>query len=138
MARPSRYPDEFRREAVQMATVIGTVASVGTGVLTVNVGNLPLTATATTYTVNVSSTTKYQEPGVKPANFADVLVGDKVRAAGTLASPGTINAGTVFIYQAKVTGTVATVSAGGFMLTTAKGATVTVNVSGSTVYRGLG
>ncbi|HUC14595.1 MAG TPA: DUF5666 domain-containing protein [Acidimicrobiales bacterium] len=116
-------------------TTIGTVASVGTGVFTLNVANSPLTATATTYTVNVSSTTKYREPGVKPANFADVLVGDKVRAAGNLASPGTMNADSVFIYQAKVSGTVATVNAGGFTLTTAKDATVTVNVSASTVYR---
>ena len=117
-------------------SAIGTVASLGTGSFMLTIGSPTLTATATTDTVNVSSTTTYREPGVKPAKAADVLVGDKVRVTGVLASPGTIDATSVFIYQAKVIGTVATISTNSFTITTTQHATVTVNVSSTnTTYR---
>ena len=107
----------------------GTVASVGTS-------SFVLTLTAGTLTVDVSSATVYREPTVHRASFADVLAGEKVAVTGTQAGTGTINATTVMVRLAVRAGRVASLTVGGFTLTTAKGVSITVNVSSSTKFKG--
>ena len=108
---------------------VGTVASVGTS-------SFVLTLTAGTLTVNVSSATVYREPTVRRASFADVLPGEKVAVTGTQAGTGTIDATTVMVRLAVRAGRVASLTVGGFTLTTAKGVSITVNVSSSTKFKG--
>jgi hypothetical protein len=119
------------------ARVAGTVAAVGTDsfTLTVTPHSHHGTSTSTTVTVNVSGTTSYREPTVKSPTFADVLVGEKVAAKGTWASAGTLDATRVFIPLAVDSGRVASLTTGGFTIMTAKGVTVTVNVSATTKFR---
>jgi hypothetical protein len=93
-----------------------------------------LTVTAATITVNLSSATKYTEPGVPGASWSNLANGDKVNVIGAQAGGTTVNALWVAIPAVTDTGTVqGTPSATGFTLTTARGGTVTVNTSSSTV-----
>lgn len=110
----------------------GNVATVGTGTFTVTVAG---GASTTTETVDVSSTTKYSEPGVKGASIADILVGDKVRVTGESPTPGTVDASKVFVYMAKTVGKVTSVGTGSFVITGKHDATITVDVSSLTVYK---
>jgi len=84
--------------------------------------------------VNVASGTKYFEPGQGQTSpgISDVLDGDKVQVAGAPTGTGTFTASLVVVPLARNTGTVSAASANGFSLTT-RDATVTVNVSSSTV-----
>ena len=107
----------------------GTVASVGTG-------SFVLTLTAGTLTVDVSSATVYREPTVRSASFANVLAGEKVAVTGAQAGTGTIDATRVMVRLAVRAGRVASLTTGGFTLTTAKGVSITVNVSSSTKFKG--
>ncbi|HMD45200.1 MAG TPA: DUF5666 domain-containing protein [Acidimicrobiales bacterium] len=132
--------------------VVGTVASVGTDAFTVT----PL-AGGSPVTVDVSSTTKYREPGKTSASFADVTVGEHVAVAGTHTS-GAVTAKAVGILPAGSSwrppassfgpgqghhsgtpvafGTVASVGAGTFTVKPLwTSSPVTVDVSSSTTYR---
>jgi hypothetical protein len=114
---------------VPLVRAAGTVASVGTG-------SFVLTLTASTLTVNVTSATVYREPTVHQASFANVLAGEKVAVTGTQAGTGTIDATTVMVRLEVRAGRVASLTAGGFTLTTAKGVSVIVNVSSSAKFKG--
>lgn len=107
----------------------GTVAGVGTG-------SFVLTMTATTVTVNVSSATIYREPTVRSPGFANLLAGEKVVVTGAQAGTGTMDAATVFVRLAVRVGRVASLTSNGFTLTTAKGVSITINVSSSTKFKG--
>ncbi len=114
---------------VPAVRAVGTVASVGKG-------SFVLTLTAGTLTVDVSSATVFREPTVRSASFADVLAGEKVAVTGAQAGTGTIDATRVMVRLAVRAGRVASLSSGGFTLTTAKGVTINVNVSPSTKFEG--
>ncbi len=123
----------------------GTVSTVSSGGFQLSVearhGELPpvaLTPTALTITVNVSASTIYREPTVKSPSLSNVVAGDRVRVSGAQDGANTINALSVFIPLATYAGTVGTVGSTGFTLSTAKGATITVNVSSTTQFRGAG
>lgn len=107
----------------------GTVASVGTA-------SFVLTLTASTLTVDVSPATIYREPTVRSPALADVLAGEKVAVTGAQVGAGTIDATTVMVRVVVRAGRVTSVSAGGFTLATAKGASTTVDVSPSTKFHG--
>ena len=114
---------------VPLVRAAGTVASVGTS-------SFVLTLTAGTLTVDVTWATVYREPTVHRASFADVLPGEKVAVTGAQAGTGTIDATTVMVRLEVRAGRVASLTTGGFTLTTAKGVSVTVNVSPSTKFKG--
>lgn len=115
---------------VPAVRAVGTVASVGTS-------SFVLTVTASTVTVDVSSATIYREPTVRSPSFADVLAGEKVAVTGAQAGTGTMDATKVMIRLAVRAGRVTSPLANGeFTLTTAKGVTITVNVSPSTKFKG--
>ncbi len=119
----------------------GTVASVGTNTFTLT------KLDGTNVTVDVGSSTTYLDPGVTTPTIADVKVGDHVAVFGTdtnntvagtkvaiggpggpgghLGSGGTPPA---------AFGIVASVGTNTFTLTTLDGASVTVDVSGTTTY----
>jgi hypothetical protein len=69
----------------------GTVKSVGSGRFTLT------TPENTIVTVDVTSATKYQDPGKSSASLADVTVGQHVAVAGTDTSSNTVAATDVFI-----------------------------------------
>jgi endonuclease YncB( thermonuclease family) len=94
-----------------------------------------LTATSTTIAVGVTSNTRYFEPGQSPPSLANVLNGDTVRVSGVQAGTDAITALVVTVPMANDSGTVASLDATGFNLTTAGGNAVTVNISTSTRYR---
>ena len=114
---------------VPLVRAAGTVASVGTS-------SFVLTLTAGTLTVDFTSATVYREPTVHRASFANVLPGEKVAVTGAQAGTGTIDATTVMVRLEVRAGRVASLTPGGFTLTTAKGVSVTVNVSPSTKFKG--
>ena len=114
---------------VPLVRAAGTVASVATS-------SFVLTLTAGTLTVDVTSATVYREPTVHRASFANVLPGEKVAVTGAQAGTGTIDATMVMVRLEVRAGRVASLTTGGFTLTTAKGVSVTVNVSPSTKFKG--
>ncbi len=71
------------------STVQGTVASKTSTTIVVT------TTAGKTVTVDVSSTTRYSVRGVSSATLADVAVGDRIAADGSLNSDGSLNATTV-------------------------------------------
>ena len=81
----------FTATAVTIApsTVQGTVASKTPTTIVVTVG------AGKTVTVDVSSTTKYSVRGVASATLANVAVGDRIAAQGTLNADGSLNAAVV-------------------------------------------
>jgi hypothetical protein len=106
--------------------------------------------------VNVSTSTDLVEPGVSPASWADIAVGDKVVVVGMADATGTVDASAVIVPLAQETGTITTapgttaptsftiVSAAGAPVASAAvggapasttGSTVTVNVSTATKLR---
>jgi hypothetical protein len=129
-----------------VASVNGTTTA-GTCGTADTAGTFALTgAHSTTDTVNVSTTTTFEEHGVTTPTFANVCVGDKVGAFGMISS-GTVTATGVFVTPQAVFGTVASVNgtttagtcgtadtAGTFALTGAHSTTDTVNVSTTTTF----
>ena len=135
-------------------TAVGTVKSVGRDAFVVT------TTAGTTVTVDVSAKTTYRDPGAPSASLADVKVGDRVAVTGTETS-GKVVATRVAVIPAGragppsgaggpggsgpggsgagsapgAFGTVTSVGTDSFVLTTAAGTTVTVDVSSSTTYR---
>ena len=120
---------------------VGTVASVTAGTAP-GTGSFVLTLNATTLlTVNVSSATVYREPTVRSPSFSDVLAGEKVAVTGAQDGAGTVQATTVMVRLAVRAGRVLALSQtgtsmSGFTLATAKGPTITVNVTASTKFQG--
>jgi preprotein translocase subunit YajC len=121
---------------------VGTVKTVGTDTFTL------ATADGTVVTVNVSSSTTYDDPNVSSASFSNVTVGAHVAVFGTDAS-NTVTATKVMIggppfvkmgpggmggSPPAAFGTVKSVGSNTFTLTTFDGTTVTVDVSSSTKY----
>lgn len=84
-ARPSGMPGNPRLGAAAGTPVIGTVASKTDTSIVVT------TAAGKTVTVNVSSTTRYSVPGVTSATLANIAVGNRVVAQGTLNADGSLN-----------------------------------------------
>jgi non-canonical (house-cleaning) NTP pyrophosphatase len=129
-----------------VASVSGTSAAGTCGVADA-AGTFTLTsAHGATDTVNVSTTTTFEEHGVTTPTFANVCVGDKVGAFGMISS-GTVTATGVFVTLPVVFGTVASVNgtatagtcgtadtAGTFTLDAAHSTTDTVNVSTTTTF----
>lgn len=121
---------------------IGVVASLGTGSFTITEGSK-------TETVDVSTATVYEDNGVASPSFADVTVGARVAVAGTVPSPGTVDATKIRVLptasdatesstsRSHVDGTVSTIGAGSFAISEGS-ATVTVDVSATTVYQDEG
>jgi cyclophilin family peptidyl-prolyl cis-trans isomerase len=139
--------------------VFGTVASVN-GTSTTGTCGVAATAGAftlngfhaTTFTVDVSTTTTFSEHGVSAPTFANLCVGEEVGAFGMISS-GTVTATSVFVTPPPtpkphaVFGTVASVNgttaagtcgtadtAGTFILDAAHSTTDTVNVSTTTIF----
>ncbi|MGA2513922.1 MAG: DUF5666 domain-containing protein [Candidatus Limnocylindrales bacterium] len=81
----------FTATAVTIApsSVSGTVAGKTASTIVVT------TAAGKTVTVDVSSTTRYAVRGVSAATLADVAVGDRISASGTLNADGSLNATSV-------------------------------------------
>ena len=81
----------FTATAITIApsSVQGTVASKTTSTIVVT------TAAGKTATIDVSSSTKYSVRGVSAPTLADVAVGDRLVAQGTLNADGSLNATTV-------------------------------------------
>ncbi len=71
------------------STVVGTVASKTASTIVVT------TSDGKTVTVNVTSSTTYSVRGVSSATLANVAVGDRIAAEGSLNSDGSLNAATV-------------------------------------------
>ena len=131
-------------------SAFGTVKSVGADSFTLT------TPVAGTVTVDVSGATRYRERGQSSASLANVTVGEHVAVVGTDTS-GTVAATDVFIGRPggfhgrfdgpggwfaagrpSAFGTVKSVGADSFTLTTPVAGTVTVDVSGATRYRERG
>ena len=130
---------------------VGTVATVGTDSFTIT------TRDNVTVTVTVTPSTTYLDPAVTSPTFATVKVGDHVAAFGTDTS-NTVAATKVAIGPVggpggpggpggrhssgrtppTAVGTVASVGANTFTVTTSNKSTVTVTVTGSTTYRDPG
>jgi hypothetical protein len=115
--------------------VWGTVATAPTS----STGSFTVTAAGgVTWTVDLTSSTTYTEPGVTSPTYSDVAVGDQVAVSGTSTASDTVSASSVMITVRPVTvGTVTTApasSTGSFTLTTCKGVTWTVDLTGSTTY----
>ena len=73
---------------------------------------------ASTITVDVSSTTTYTDPGVSSPRFSSLAVADGVNIVGTETMPGTINATEVNIRPTvQVHGTVASIDTMSFTIT---------------------
>ena len=72
--------------AIAPSTVVGTVASKTASTIVVT------TSDGKTVTVNVTSSTTYSVRGVSAATLANVAVGDRIAAEGSLASNGSLNA----------------------------------------------
>ncbi len=127
---------------------VGTVKSVGNDTFTLT------TASGSTVTVDVGSATKYVDPSVSSPSFSNVTVGEHVAVMGTESS-NTVTATSVLIGSPSgmkglggfgpggpggpggppaAVGTVQSVGANTFTLTTASGSTVTVDVGSSTKY----
>ena len=128
-------------------TAFGTVASVGANTFTLT------THDGTTVTVDVTSSTTYVDRAVTSPSLADVTVGAHVAVFGTKAA-STVTATKVAVggpdgdgpgqgpggpgfggTRPAAFGTVASVGANTFTLTTHDGTTVTVDVTSSTTYR---
>jgi len=130
---------------------MGTVASVGANSFTLT------TKGDTTVTVDVTSTTGYLDPGVSSASLASIKVGDHVAVFGTETSD-TVAATKVAIGGGPgggpggghggpgnmggtppvAMGTVASVGANSFTVTTENKTTVTVDVTSSTTFMEFG
>jgi hypothetical protein len=113
----------------------GTVATApasSTGSFTVTAGK------GVTWTVDLTASTTYTETGVTSPGYSDVAVGDQVAVFGASTATDTVSADSVVITRwPVVVGTVATApasSTGSFTLTTCKGVTWTVDLTGSTGY----
>ena len=144
-------------------TVFGTVASVN-GTTTTGACGIPATTGVftlngednTTFTVDVSTTTTFNEQGVVSPSFADVCVGGRAGALGLISS-GTVTATAVFVTPPPapqphgVFGTVASVNGttttgacgmttttGDFTLNAEHNKTFTVDVSTTTKFAGHG
>jgi hypothetical protein len=78
----------FTASSVTIApsVVTGTVAGKTSAAITVT------TAAGKTVTVNVSSSTRYVVRGIRSATLADVAVGERITAQGTLGSDGSLTA----------------------------------------------
>jgi ABC-type Fe3+-hydroxamate transport system substrate-binding protein len=81
----------FTASSVTIApsVVTGTVGGKTSSAITVT------TAAGKTVTINVSSSTRYVVRGIRSATLADVAVGDRITAQGTLGSDGSLTATTV-------------------------------------------
>jgi len=160
--RPSTSSGSHASHAKPAASVpftAGKVKTVGTDSFTLT------NAKGTVVTVDVSSSTKYSDPGVASASFSDVKVGEQVAVSGKDSS-NTVTATSVFIGGAGghgfgghggpggpggygggagfgagapvASGTVKTVGTNTFTLTEYSGTVVTVNVTGTTAYTDFG
>lgn len=92
----------------------------------------------TTWTVDLSTSTTYAEPGVSSLGYSSVAVGDEAAVDGTSAGSDTVDATSVWLVQRPVVvGTVATApsgATGSFTVTAHGGTTWTVDLTGSTSY----
>ena len=84
--RPSGMPGNPGLGAATNAPIIGVVASKTDTAIVVT------TAACKTVTVNVSSATRYSVRGVASATLANITVGDRIAAQGTLNADGSLNA----------------------------------------------
>jgi len=85
-AQASGAPGYPRLGFFAQAPVIGTVASKTGSTIVVT------TSPGKTVTVDVSSTTRYSVRGVASATLDNIAVGDRIAAAGTFNSDGSLNA----------------------------------------------
>jgi hypothetical protein len=147
------------RVIVDLRTISGTIASItpsdGTlpAVITVTVkgksdkvkssSSEKNSSVATTWTVNVTTSTKLYRHYLKTAAIEEFLVGDKVEARGTLSDTNTLNAkwvrnSSLTIKYGDFEGTVLSVGSDGttFVLRTKekKLGDITINVTGATKY----
>ena len=125
---------------VPLATDAGTVATTTSSGFTLTVLGAwaALTETSTTLDVTVTGATVYRIPGQSSPGLSGVLVGDKLEVAGPPQGKGALTALVVVVPLATDIGAVSSLGSGGFILTTEKGATVTVDVSTATRYRARG
>jgi hypothetical protein len=110
-------------------SVTGTVASAPSTVLTATSFTITPLSDSTTVTIDVSSSTAYTEPDVSSPTVSNVLVGDEVVVTGTRTGTGTIDARSVRIPAANVTGTVTSPpssSMGSFTLTGTSSSTIPI------------
>ncbi len=132
-------PPRPQRVSGTVASVNGTTTAGACGTAG-GAGGFTLTSPSTTDTVEVGSATTFRDHGVASPSFADVCVGDKVRAAGTISPSHIVTATKVTVVpprRQRVSGTVASVNgritcgtagiAGDFTLTS-NGTTYTVDV----------
>jgi len=133
---PGRGHGRHEREPVT-----GTVTSVGSGTFSL------VTKGGAAFSVVVSAGTTYSEPGVPSGTtvgFGSILTGDLVQVSGPEPSAGTIDATSVRIPEAHLTGTVSSVTGSEIVLTSVRTAltststTVDVETSSTTVFRDPG
>jgi len=105
----------------------GTVKSVDANSATVTLPD------GTTKTLALTGSTMYTMNG-KPATAADLKTGTRIHATGTVDGSGNFTATKVEIAPAEVHGTVTAKTATTVTVKDASGATVTINVDGSTTY----
>lgn len=109
--------------------VNGTVTAISGSTLTV------LDKAGTSHTVVVTGTTVYKLPHHLTGSLADITVGTKIKAEGTL-SGGILTAAVVKIRLDHVNGTVTAIPSGTSLTVLGKnGTTYTVNVTGTTLYK---
>jgi hypothetical protein len=154
LPRPPRPPHVPTGAAGTVASVNG-VTTAGTCGVAGSAGAFTLTVRkGATFTVNVATSTTFLDKGVTGPSFANVCVGGAAFAQGTVTDM-TVTAASVLIAPMKheqthhhgVFGTVASVNgvttagtcgaattSGSFVVTGFKGATITVNVDGSTKF----
>ncbi len=119
--------------------VAGTVSTAPTS----ETSGFMLTAwKGTSWTVDTSTTTTYQERGVTSATWTNVAVNNQVDVFGMVSAATTVDATNVVIVQRPVlSGTVSTAptsATSGFMVTAWKGVTWTVDTSTTTTYEERG
>jgi hypothetical protein len=90
----------------QSGTVISAPGSAAPTSFTIDVAG----ATGTTLvTVNVGTTTTFTEPGVSSTSLADILTGDQVQVMGAPDGTGVVDATSVTVPLARISGTVVSV-----------------------------
>ncbi len=146
--------DEVVASAPHLPSVTGAVTAVngnsaeGSCGVSATAGNFTLAAKGVTYTVSVgATTTTFKEHGATSPSFADVCVGDRAEASGTISTtemmtateveampppPDRVSGSVTAVNGAGVTGTCGVAGTAGDFTLTAKSATYTVNVGATT------
>ena len=89
----------------QSGTVLSAPGSAAPTIFAMDVAG---TTGTTLVTVNVGTTTTFTEPGVSSASLADILAGDQVQVTGAPDSTGVVDATSVTVPLARISGTVVT------------------------------